>query len=45
MWHDQLLSKYLEKRGLLEPPHYFNLLLGNIACARQISCMPGSMIR
>jgi uncharacterized protein (DUF849 family) len=27
-------AKYLEKKGLLEPPHYFNLLLGNIACAQ-----------
>ena len=27
-------SKYLIKKGLLEPPHYFNLLLGNIACAQ-----------
>lgn len=26
-------GKYLEKKGILEPPHYFNLLLGNIACA------------
>jgi uncharacterized protein (DUF849 family) len=27
-------SKYLEKKELLKPPHYFNLLLGNIACAQ-----------
>ncbi len=27
-------GKYLEKKGILEPPHYFNLLLGNIACAQ-----------
>ena len=27
-------AKYLEKKGLLAPPHYFNLLLGNIACAQ-----------
>lgn len=27
-------AKYLEKKGLLEPPHYFNLILGNIACAQ-----------
>lgn len=27
-------AKYLEKKGLLEAPHYFNLILGNIACAQ-----------
>jgi 3-keto-5-aminohexanoate cleavage enzyme len=27
-------AKYLEEKGLLEPPHYFNLILGNIACAQ-----------
>ena len=27
-------AKYLETKGLLQPPHYFNLLLGNIACAQ-----------
>ena len=27
-------AKYLERKGLLEAPHYFNLLLGNIACAQ-----------
>lgn len=27
-------ANYLERRGLLEPPHYFNLILGNIACAQ-----------
>jgi 3-keto-5-aminohexanoate cleavage enzyme len=27
-------AKYLEKKELLKPPHYFNLLLGNIACAQ-----------
>ena len=27
-------AKYLELKELLEPPHYFNLLLGNIACAQ-----------
>jgi 3-keto-5-aminohexanoate cleavage enzyme len=27
-------AKYLDSRGLLEPPHYFNLILGNIACAQ-----------
>ncbi len=27
-------AKYLERKGLLVPPHYFNLLLGNVACAQ-----------
>lgn len=27
-------AKYLQRKGLLEPPHYFNLILGNIACAQ-----------
>jgi len=27
-------AKYLERKGLLVAPHYFNLLLGNIACAQ-----------
>ncbi|WP_190808879.1 3-keto-5-aminohexanoate cleavage protein [Flagellimonas sp. S3867] len=27
-------AKYLEKKGLLQPPFYFNLLMGNIACAQ-----------
>ena len=27
-------AKYLIKKGLLKPPYYFNLLLGNIACAQ-----------
>ncbi len=27
-------AKYLEKKGLLIPPHYFNLLFGNIASAQ-----------
>ena len=27
-------AKYLERKGLLEPPHYFNLILGNITCAQ-----------
>jgi len=38
-------AKYLEKRGLLEPPHYFNLLLGNIACAQADLLHAGLMIR
>lgn len=27
-------AKYLMKKGLLQAPHYFNLLFGNIACAQ-----------
>ncbi|MDD4564580.1 MAG: 3-keto-5-aminohexanoate cleavage protein [Eubacteriales bacterium] len=27
-------AKYLIKKGLLTPPHYMNLILGNIACAQ-----------
>ena len=27
-------AKYLIKKGLLTPPYYFNLILGNIACAQ-----------
>jgi uncharacterized protein (DUF849 family) len=38
-------SKYLEKKGLLQAPHYFNLLLGNIACAQADLLHAGLMIR
>lgn len=38
-------AKYLEKKGLLVPPHYFNLLLGNIACAQADLLHAGIMIR
>ncbi len=27
-------AKYLERKGILRAPHYFNLILGNIACAQ-----------
>lgn len=27
-------AKYLEAKGLLKPPHYINLILGNISCAQ-----------
>jgi len=37
-------GKYLEKKGVLEPPHYFNLLLGNIACAQADLLHTGIMI-
>lgn len=38
-------AKYLEKKGLLEPPHYFNLLLGNIACAQADLMHAGILVR
>ncbi|UCH52088.1 MAG: 3-keto-5-aminohexanoate cleavage protein [Chloroflexota bacterium] len=38
-------AKYLEKRGLLEAPHYFNLILGNTACAQADLLHAGVMIR
>jgi 3-keto-5-aminohexanoate cleavage enzyme len=38
-------AKYLERKGFLEPPHYFNLLLGNIACAQADLLHVGIMIR
>jgi 3-keto-5-aminohexanoate cleavage enzyme len=37
-------AKYLERKGFLEPPHYFNLLLGNIACAQADLLHAGIMI-
>jgi 3-keto-5-aminohexanoate cleavage enzyme len=38
-------AKYLESKGLLEPPHYFNLILGNVACAQADILHAGLMIR
>jgi len=38
-------AKYLEKKGLIGPPHYFNLLLGNIACAQADLLHLGVMVR
>jgi 3-keto-5-aminohexanoate cleavage enzyme len=38
-------AKYLEKKDLLEPPHYFNLLLGNTACAQADLLHAGLMVR
>lgn len=38
-------AKYLIKKGLLIPPYYFNLLLGNIACAQADLLHAGIMIR
>ncbi|MDD1744389.1 MAG: 3-keto-5-aminohexanoate cleavage protein [Candidatus Methanoperedens sp.] len=38
-------AKYLEKKELLKPPHYFNLILGNIACAQADLLHVGIMVR
>jgi 3-keto-5-aminohexanoate cleavage enzyme len=38
-------AKYLESKGLLEPPHYFSLILGNIACAQADLLHAGVMLR
>ena len=38
-------AKYLERKGILVPPHYFNLLFGNIACAQADLLHTGIMIR
>jgi uncharacterized protein (DUF849 family) len=38
-------AKFLIKKGLLIPPYYFNLLLGNIACAQADILYAGIMIR
>jgi 3-keto-5-aminohexanoate cleavage enzyme len=38
-------ARYLEKKKLLTPPHYFNLILGNIACAQADLLHAGIMIR
>ena len=37
-------AKYLEKKGLIEPPNYFNLLFGNIASAQPSLLHLGAMI-
>ena len=37
-------AKYLERKSLINPPHYFNLLLGNIACAQANLLHAGMMI-
>ncbi len=38
-------ARYLDARDLLVAPHYFNLLLGNIACAQADPLHVGVMIR
>jgi uncharacterized protein (DUF849 family) len=37
-------AKYLTKKKLIEPPYYFNLLMGNIACAQANLLHAGVMI-
>jgi uncharacterized protein (DUF849 family) len=37
-------AKYLYKRGLIVPPFYFNLIMGNIACAQPDLLHLGVMI-
>jgi uncharacterized protein (DUF849 family) len=38
-------AKYLENRGIIEAPHYINLLLGNVACAQADLLHAGMMVR
>ena len=38
-------AKYLVGKGLLRPPHYFNLLLGNVAGAQADLLAAGLMVR
>ncbi len=38
-------AKYLIHKGFLEPPYYFNLILGNIACAQADLLHLGLMIK
>ncbi|MEN6475598.1 MAG: 3-keto-5-aminohexanoate cleavage protein [Syntrophaceae bacterium] len=38
-------SNYLIRKGLLQPPYYFNLILGNIACAQADMLHLGLMVK
>lgn len=38
-------ARYLARKGLIEPPFYFNLILGNIACAQADLLHAGIMLR
>lgn len=38
-------AKYLIRKGLLKPPYYFNLILGNIACAQADILHLGLMVQ
>ena len=37
-------AKYLIRKQMLKPPYYFNLILGNIACAQADMLHLGLMI-
>ncbi len=37
-------ASYLERKGLIQSPHYFNLICGNIACAQPNMVHVGMMI-
>jgi uncharacterized protein (DUF849 family) len=41
----QNYAKYLIKKGLLKPPYYFNLILGNIACAQADMLSLGLLVK
>jgi uncharacterized protein (DUF849 family) len=38
-------AHYLAQKGLIKPPYYFNLILGNIACAQANLLSLGLMIK
>lgn len=38
-------AKYLERKGILSPPHYFNLIVGNIACSQADLLHVGVMVK
>jgi uncharacterized protein (DUF849 family) len=38
-------ARYLAKKSLMAPPYYFNLILGNIACAQADLLLAGIMTR
>lgn len=38
-------AKYLERKGMISPPYYFNLIVGNIACAQPDLLHVGLMLR
>ena len=38
-------AKYLERKAIITPPYYFNLILGNIACAQADLLHAGIMVR
>ena len=38
-------AKYLIRKGLIKPPYYFNLIIGNIACAQANMLSLGLMVK